>query len=490
MMQIIHLYGIIKNLRQMKHITQLFITSILLLLTTALTAQDTWSLERCIDHALRNNLDVRRQRLQEERTGHDVLYSYANLAPSFNADSRMDVNYGRTIDAVTNQFFTERVVSQRMSATGNLTLFAGFRTINNIRYNLARQTAFKYDTEKLENDLILTIANAYLQILYFEDMLEVATQQLEISRQQVERTSILLEGGTVSRRDLLEMEAVAAEQEVIHTNIQNNLNLSYLELIHLLELDPDIDFAIEQPSLDIEAIQVIVDPASVLEKAGNVEPSLTAAQHRITMAERNLAIVRGERVPTLSLIAGLGTRYSEAFTREINGNGQKTSPILHHAGLPPALPGKGNEEPLFETIPYFDQLTENYSRSTFITLNIPIFNSFQTRTRVQHARIDLDQARISYEQSRNNLSRVIHQAHADAMAAYQDYNSNSKALEASRESFTYAEEGFTLGRVSTLEYNEAKARLHRAEVNVLQSMYEFVFKVKILEFYQGEGFIL
>ena len=112
MMQIIHLYGIIKNLRQMKHITQLFITSILLLLTTALTAQDTWSLERCIDHALRNNLDVRRQRLQEERTGHDVLYSYANLAPSFNADSRMDVNYGRTIDAVTNQFFTERVVSQ------------------------------------------------------------------------------------------------------------------------------------------------------------------------------------------------------------------------------------------------------------------------------------------------------------------------------------------------------------------------------------------
>ncbi len=474
----------------MKHITQLFIISLLLLSNTALTAQETWSLDRCIDYALKNNLDVRRQRLQQERTDHDLLHSYANLAPTFNADSRMDVNYGRTIDAVTNQFFTERVVSQRISASGNLTLFAGFRTINNIRYNLARQTAFKYDTEKLENDLILTIANAYLQILYFEDMLEVATQQLDISRQQVERTGILLEGGTVSRRDLLEMEAVAAEQEVIHTNIRNNLNLSYLELIHLLELDPDIDFAIERPTMDMEAIQVIVDPANVLEKAGNVEPSLTAARHRITMAERNLAIVRGESIPTLSLIAGLGTRYSEAFTRAVNGNEQKASPVLHHAGVMPAVLIKGNEEPQMETIPYFDQLTENYSRSTFITLNIPIFNSFQTRTRIQHARIDLDQARISYEQSRNNLSRVIHQAHADAMAAYQDYNSNSKALEASKASFAFAEEGFTLGRVSTLEFNEAKARLHRAEVNVLQSMYEFVFKVKILEFYQGEGFRL
>ncbi len=474
----------------MKHITQLFIISILLLSNTLLTAQSTWSLERCINHALENNLDVRRQRLQQERTGHDLMHSYANLAPTFNADSRMDVNYGRTIDDVTNQFFTERIVSQRMSATGNLTLFAGFRTINNIRYNLARQTAFKYDTEKLENDLILTIANAYLQILYFEDMLEVATQQLEISRQQVERTRILLEGGTVSRRDLLEMEAVAAEQEVIHTNIQNNLNLSYLELIHLLELDPDIDFVIERPAMEIEAVQVIVDPANVLEKAGNTEPSLTAAKHRITMAERNLAIVNGERIPTLSLITSLGTRYSEAFTREINGNGQKTSPIIHHAGLNPAAPIKGVEETQYETIPYFDQLTENYSRSAFITLSIPIFNSFQTRTRIQHARIDLDQARISYEQSRNNLSRIIHQAHADAMAAYQEYNSNSKALEASKASFAYAEQGFTLGRVSTLEYNEARARLQRAEVNVLQSMYEFVFKVKILEFYQGEGFQL
>ncbi len=474
----------------MKHFPKLIVISCLLLSSVISSAQHLWSLERCINYALENNLDVRRQRLQEDRARHDVTQSYAYLAPTIDANSRLGFNFGRSIDVVTNEFFTERIASQVLSANGNLRLFAGFRTINNIRYNLARQTAFKYDTEKLENDLILTIANAYLQILYFEDMLDVASQQLEISRQQVNRTRILLEGGTVSRRDLLEMEAVAAEQEAIFTNIQNNLNLSYLELIHLLELDPKMDFAVERPSMEVAEIQVIVDPANVLEKAGNAEPSLTAARQRITMAERNLSIINGERIPTLSLNTSIGSRYSEAFTRVVNDNRQSTSTALHHQGHKPATPVKTDEEPMVETIPYREQITDNYARSAFLTINIPIFNSFQTRTRIQHARIDLDQARINYEQTRNNLSRIIHQAHADALAAYQDHNSNSKALEASRESFAYAEEGFTLGRVSTLEYNEAKARLHRAEVNVLQSMYEFVFKVKILEFYQGDGFRL
>jgi outer membrane protein len=471
----------------MKHITLLFIISLFLFTNNVLVAQNTWTLERCIHYALENNLDVRRQHLQQDRAGHDLTQSYAYLAPTLDAGSRLGVNYGRSIDAVTNEFFTERIASQSLSATSNLTLFAGFRTINNIRYNLARQTAFKYDTEKLENDLILTIANAYLQILYFEDMLEVASEQLEVSQQQVERTRILLEGGTVSRRDLLEMEAAAAEQEVIYTKAENNLNLSYLELIHLLELDPEMDFSIERPSIQVEEVQVIVDPDNVLEKAGNTEPSLTAARHRITMAERNLAIANGERIPTLSLNTSLGSRYSEAFKRVLNNDQGKTSPVMYNLGL---IPPKDSETPLVETVPYRDQITENYYRSAFLTLNIPIFNRFQTRTRIQHARIDLDQARISYEQNRNDLSRVIHQAYADATAAYKEYYSNSKALEAGKESFTYAEEGFTLGRVSPLEYNEAKARLHRAEVNVLQSMYEFVFKVKILEFYQGEGFEL
>ncbi len=451
---------------------------------------DVWSLERCIAHALENNLDVRIQRLSEEKADHDLVQSYTNLLPGINANTNFGLNYGRSIDQVTNEIYTERIGSQSLSASGNLTLFAGFRTINNIRYNLARQTAFRYNTESMENDLILTIANAYLQILYLEDMLEVAAEQLELSREQTRRTRILLEGGAVSRRDLLEMEAVEAEEQVRYTNVRNNLNLAYLELIHLLELDPSEPFTVQRPNIDVSAFRFFYDPTEVFEKVLIIEPSLRAAKYRISMAEKGLSIANGERMPTISLNTSLRSRYSEAYRLPVNQNGNGKSLTSGQNGLFSASNPSNENPPIMEIVPYRDQLTENYARSAFITLSIPILNQFQARTRIQHARIDLDQARMSFEQTKNNLSRIIHQAHADAMAAYEEYNSNTKALEASRESYNYAEQGYTLGQVSTLELNEAKARLNRAEINLIQSMYEFVFKVNILEFYQGEGFVL
>ena len=472
----------------MKKIKTFFFLFLIVLPVIQSTAQSVWSLERCINYALENNLDIRIQRLQQERAEHDVIQGYSNLLPTFSTNSRFGVSFGRKVDDVTNEIYTDRIVSQRISASTNLTLFAGFRTINNIRYTLAQQTAFRHDTESREHDLILTIANAYLQIMYFEDMLEVAEQQLVISRQKVERTRILLDGGTVSRRDLLEMEAVAAEQEVIFTSTENQLSLSYLELIHLLELDPEEDFRIERPELQIEDVRILYGAGEVLEKAMDVEPTLAAARKRISMAESNLAIVNGERMPTLSLSAGMLTDYSDALTRPVNSNNPSAYAYSHGFGRAVGL--KDDEMPVLEKVPYRDQLTANYARRADLILSIPIFNNFRVRTRVQHARIDLDQARIRYENTRNDLSRIIHQAHADATAAYKEYASSNKAMEASRESFSYAEEGFALGRVSTLEYNEAQARLNRAEVNLLQSMYEFVFKVKILEFYQGQGFVL
>ncbi len=473
----------------MKKTSIYFIIMLTIFSTKETYTQDTWSLERCINHALQNNLDIRNQRLQLEGAGHDLAQSYMYMLPAINAGSRLGVNYGKSTDEVTNEIFTERIVSQRMSANASLTLFSGFRTINNIRYQLARQTAFRFDTEKHQNDLILTIANAYLQIMYFEDMLEIRAEQLELSRQKVSHTRILLNGGTLSQRDMLEMEAIAAEYEVAYTSIDNQLNLSYLELIHLLELDPEDDFRIERPELQISEKQFFYDAAAIFENASHIEPGLGAARERILMAENGLAMVKGERMPTLSLGAELGSAYSNVFERlkEPNNN---TRALHGHPAY--KLPVSKNDElpPVWETIPYRDQLSENYSRNAHITLNIPIFNHFQTRTRVQQARIQVDQARNNYERTKNQLTRVIHQAHADAKAAYAEYLSNAKALEASEASFAFAEEGFNLGRVSTYEYNEAQARLNRAQINMLQSMYEFVFKVKILEFYQGEGFVL
>ncbi len=473
----------------------LILCFVLLIFSPPLSAQQPWTLQDCIDHALQHNLDIRHQRLQSERTGHDVYQSYAMVLPSFDASSGAGLRFGRSVDEVTNEIFTERLASHRIHADGSMRLFAGFQTINNIRYNLSRQTAVRYDTRSMENDLILTIANAFLQILYFEDMVEVAREQLELSRQQVDKTRILFEGGTVSRGNLLEMEAVAAEDEVRYTAAQNHLNLSYIELTYLLELDPEEPFSIARPNtLDVEESQVLQDPAVIADRAMRIEPTVAAARERITMAERYVDITRGRRWPGLSLNGGYQTAYSEAFTRVVNEGGGNGEAAMMAFGMPVRHPDPGHRdnqpEIIREVIPYREQIRDNYSFTVQFVLRVPIFNNWQVRNSIQQSRIDLEQARLGYERSRNNLGQVIHQAHADALAAYKEYMSYNKSLEAARESYAFSEQGFALGLVSSLELNEAKARLNRAEVSALQSVYEFVFKTKILEFYQGEGFVL
>ncbi len=469
--------------------------TILIIILTALTpsqskGQTVWSLQQCIDHALEKNIDIRRQRLQAERSGNELFQSYANIFPSLNAGSSGGMNFGRNIDEVTNEVFTQRITSQNIQVSSSYNLFAGFRNINNIRYNLSRHTAFKYDTGRMENDIILAIANAYLQVLYFKDMAEVSREQLEVVQQQLERTRILLEGGTVSRGAVLDMEATAAGHEETMIATENQLELSYLELMMLLELDPSMSFAIERPDLQVDEVQLLNSPDQIVERALLTEPGVLGARERISMAEKGLAITRGQRYPTLTLNASLGTRYSDAAKRPVVNNPGDVPGMYGSPALRQSMNLGGNGQPALETIPYMDQLNDNYYRAIQLSLYIPLFNQFNVRTNVQNSRIDLEQSKLGYQRSKNDISRVINHAHADAQAAYQQYISATKTLEAAIESFRHTEQSFNLGVASTIEYNEARVRADRARINALQSMYEFVFMTKILEFYQGKGFTL
>jgi outer membrane protein len=460
-----------------------------MLLPVLSAAQPVWTLERCFDHALSNNLHIKQQEYAEERTRNDLRQSYANLFPNLNAISQQGYNYGRTIDPFTNEFATESVAFQRMYASSGVTLFAGFQNINNIRLHLAQNTAFRYDTERMQNDIILSIASAYLQILYYKDMVEVTRQQLEVMEQQVARTRIMMEGGTVARGAMLEIEAQAAQERLNLLNMENNLNLAYLELIHLLDLDPGEPFTIERPDLEVGEEFLFRDPSVVLDQAMGIEPSVMAAGQRIRMAESGLAIVRGEQSPRLSFGASYGTGYSGAARRQV---GSESTGQFTEIGRTASNEAVVREltMPIYERISYRDQIKENMNQAIQLELYIPIFNRLQTRRRIQNARIDLETARVGYEITRNNLTKTIEQAHADATAAYQRYLATTKSQEAFRESFKDSEQRFNLGMISTVEYNEAKARLARSEADALQAKYQYIFSARILEFYQGRGFSL
>ncbi len=445
----------------------------------------TWSLQQCIEYALNHNLDIKLQELNEDHASADRTQSIANLFPSLGVASYQGFNYGRTIDQFTNEFATERVMYQNLYGQSEMTLFAGFQNINSIRMHNARNTAFRYDTERLKNDIILAIAGAYLQILYHEDLLEVAREQMQVMDQQVERSSVLYEGGTLARSALLEVEAQQAREQLNLLTAENNLRLSYLELIQLLDLDPEQEFAVESLPMDVDQNFVLQSPQQAANKALVIEPSVMAADYRVNEASKGLALARGAYSPRISFNAQMGSGYSEAARRVV---GTQATGQYQQIGF------TESDEAVYQEIvmtqlekkPYQDQINDNYNTRLTLGLSIPIFNRLQTRTRVSHARIDLEQARIRLDQTKNNVSKLIYQAHADAMASWQQYLSTEKSRESFEESFRFAQQRLDQGMINAVEYNEARVRLVRSRVEALQAKYDFVFKSRILEFYQGE----
>lgn len=445
-----------------------------------------WSLQDCIDYAMEHNIDIRLQLLNEEEADYSMKQSQYNFLPDLNANLSHGYSFGRSVDPFTNEFSTERIMRQNAYASSSVVLFSGFQNMNNMRQNLLMNTAARYDTESLQNEVILTIASAYMQILYSEDYVETTTQQLEILKQQLERTRALFEGGNVPRGNVLEMEARVAEEELNLITAENNLRMAYLELIQLLDLDPSHEFLVERPDSDVEDQWVTQNPEDIFEKALQVQPSVKAAETRKKMAAKQIKLERGRLFPTLALNADLSTGYSEA---SMHFDERKELGPVQIGYLPDNTPVLTDGfEDVFTRKPYQEQMRDNFSQYVGLSLRIPIFNRREVRTRIQYARVDLERSRKQSERTRNNLNKAIQQAHADALAAFQKYQATTKSLDAFREAFHYTSQRFDLGMVSTVEYNESQARLASAQTDALQAKYDFIFKMKIMEFYMGEGF--
>lgn len=428
-------------------------------------SQKVWSLQDCINHALTHNIDIRQQVLNEKEGTYNLQQSKGNFLPTLNAEASHGYSFGRSVDPATNEFSTERTMRQSFNASSSFVLFAGFQNINYLRYTVLSNTALRYDTERSKNDLILTIAAAYMQILFSEDLVETTNQQIALIGQQLNRSQALYEGGTLPRGSVLELEARLAEEELNLITAQNNLNLAYLELIQLLDLNPEDPFNIERPQVEQVDEILLTDPSVVYQKAMNIQPSIKLAMTRIEMAQKQIALDRGRLSPSLLLNASLGTNYSEA-------------------GGVYLIPGG------WVPLSYNDQIRENFNQYVGVSLRIPILNRWDVRTRINLSKVNLERARNAYELSSNNLNKAIYQAHADATAAWQKHQATIKSLDSFNESFNYTQQRFDLGMVSSVEFNESQTRLARAERDALQARYEFLFMMKIMEFYMGEGFVL
>jgi outer membrane protein len=458
--------------------------SFFLLNTTLFAQSGGFTLDQCIFIAWKNNLRLQQQRLGVDIARQNLSQSRANMLPSINANASHMYNIGRTIDPFTNEFATETVQSNNFSITTGMNLFSGFQVQNAIRQNRLELQAGELDLEKSYNDLALLVASAYLQILFSVELVNTVTGQIEVTQQQVERTQRLVSAGTLARGALLTIQAQLATEEMQLVNAQNQLDLAMLNLKQIMFMTLEDDFAIAVPEIDIDMVgEQEYSPLQIYQVALRQQPGIKSSELRILSAERGLAMARGALSPMLSIRGSYGTGYSGARYEITETRFGEPRIIGMTESMEPVY------APTFEydrrVTPFSTQLDENVNKSIGLFLTIPIFNNLQVQSNMGRSRINLENAKLQHQIAREDLFQVIQQSNADATAALKRYTATQKNVAALQESFRYMEQRFTVGMVNTIEYNDAKNRLSAAESELLQSKYEYIFRMKILDFYLG-----
>lgn len=463
-----------------------------LLMCLGAKPQQVWTLEKCVDQALSNNIQVKQQKLQVKNSQATVLQDQMNLLPSLNAFAMHGYNWGKTVDRYTNQFATERVRTNNFYLSSSVSLFDGFQKINKIKQSKADLQAANYDADKLMDDISLGIATGYLQILFYKEMLKTAESQLAATDLQVARLQKLVDAGSLAQGDLYNIQAQRASENVQAVDARNNLDLAYLTLAQMLDLPSADGFDIEVPDLDLGAQPALsVLPGQVYDFALETQPVIKSSEYKLQSAEYMLGQARGALLPGLTLQGSLGTGYSGAAMVL-----DKTLPA------DPAVIGytMNNDkkqdvymyqyDPVYKNKAFGDQINDNINKSIGFNLSIPLFNSWATRTSISKAKLNLENSKYNLESNKLQLRKTIEQAYADAKAALNKYQSSLVGVDASRESYRYAEQKFILGMSNSVDYNNAKISFEKAESNLLQAKYDFIFKTTVLDFYMGKPITL
>ena len=436
-----------------------FLLFILLLFVSNIQAQKKWTLEDCIKYALDNNIQVKQSQLAAESDKISVLQTKLDVLPNLNGSISHNYNWGRNIDPSSNSYTDQQTQSNSFSLNSSIEIFNGFQKLNTIRQSQSNYMASKYDFEKMKNDIILRIGQAYLQILFNKEQVEISQNQVDISNLQITRTKNLFDAGSIAKGSLLDIQAQTALEESNLVAAQNQLELSYLDLTQLLDLKSTSDFEIEKPNIQMESQVTLIPASQVFAYAAGVMPEIKSAEFRLESTNRGLTIARSQRYPSLSLGGYFGSNYANNFPDNYPNNNRIMS--------------------------FKDQLDRNLSKSLNFSLSFPIFNGFRVNASIGKAKLNTLNADYNLQTAKNQLQKSIEQAYADAQGALKSYHASLKAVTSFQEAFNYTQQKFDVGMMNSVDYNDAKNKLIKAKSDLLRSKYNFIFKKVILDFYQG-----
>ena len=420
-------------------------------------AQQIWSLEDCIDYALKNNISLKQSELNIELYKNEYFQSKMELLPSVNISNSFNNNRGRYINPFTNEFDEEVSSSLNLSYNSNFSLFNGFKNINQIKKAANESLKSIYDLESAQNDLISSIALSYLQILFNEELYQTSQSQLDLTKNQENRIKTLVEAGSIAQGELLNIQSQLASEEQQLIQAENQLNLSKLQLAQLLELDHYENLNVLKLDIKVPIFKIQNNINTDYAIALNKQSSIKSSELQINSAIYDLKIAKANYLPNLSIGHRISTLYLD------------------------------NVDDMFT---FNEQLENNQQSAIYLSLNIPIFNKWSVRNSVAQSKIQIENSQLNAQQAKNQLRKNMEQAYADQLAAYKKYQATQKAVIAFKEAFTYINERYELGMVNSYEFNESKNKLITAESDELRAKYDLIFKVKLYEFYTSLKFEL
>ncbi|WP_158266910.1 TolC family protein [Chitinophaga niastensis] len=440
------------------------ITGVILILLfaniTSAVAQDTWSLQRCVDYALQNNLQVKQQVVQKRLAELTLQQSRLNLIPGLNGSMNGGYTDGRSPSPQTNTYVNQSYFSSNASLNMQGSIFNWFSKANTIAANRFDVESNSFLLEKARNDLAFNVATAFLQILLNNEQVKVNEVQVKLTSSNLENTKKLVIAGSVPESNQADLEAQLASDSTSLVTAQNNVILSILQMKAYLNLGFDIPFQPDIPenifSLPMARLDEMA-PEMVYSAAQTNYPLVKSDELKIQSATKAYKATRAQMYPSLGINGAMYTTYANNF--------------FTLAGKP---------------IPFNDQVSNNLQKQIGLGLSIPIFGGWQARTATSKAKVNIYSQQLVRDLDNQKLKQDIYTAHANAVAALQKYNASTTGVMAAQKSYDFATKRFNLGLMNTIDYITTQSKLFRAQIDKVSAQYDYIFKMKLLEYYRDQ----
>lgn len=462
---------------------------VLLLAGFTSVAQDKkWTLQECVEYALKNNISVKQSELDLQSAKIDKNSALGNFLPSLNAGANHSWNIGLNQNITTGLLENQTTQFSSVSLNSSVDIYNGLQNQNRLRRAKLSELASQYNLSKIQDDISLSVANAYLNILFNKENLKVQQAQLVNDEKQLKRSEELVKAGSVPRGDLLDVKATVALDKQKILVAENNLLISKLSLAQLLQLDDFKNFDIVEENINAEQSATLLEkPQTIYEKALEHRVEIKIAKTNLDVAERDVKIAKGAYQPSLTGFYSFSTRasYSDRVVGITPNTANPTSIIGQVEGTGQNVV-QNNFLPVFsKAAPVFDQFSDNKGHNFGLQLNVPILNGFSARNNVAKSKVNYERIKNAYNQAELDLERNVYTAFTDANAALKTYESAVSALEAREEAFNYAKEKFAVGMMNAFDYNQAQLLYTTAQSDAIRAKYDFIFKEKVVELYFG-----